>query len=1285
LGNTEELPIIAHAGVLEDLAETPGFLLTEHAEAQPQGGRYSCSFCGVGDSGILTPRTTEQSLGEHTPGKLAPGRGLLRIELQGKTIELQSILHEDGRIEVATSAALTPQGGALAGELQIGSQSAPVTAREVGRELAADGSLVSQTFAPYRRAASVSESIIRGTVPTSGCVKLRISMMRQRPAFPIHVAPSLLEGETGARRSIAYQEAISRFADLLLEHCSPQGKILIYACGQIDYFTIFAMQEVFRLLGVRNLTGNAEHCLNSGAVHNEILTGQEGPFLTVEQGLQGPDRFYLLNGWNGFITHPPAFNAILKRGDLDAYLIEVMVTESARALAKKLGPERVLLIRPGSDPHLALSVAHEILENYPEAVARAFIERFSDPATFEQYIGLARSERFAPVRVAERIAAEPGEAERIFKGIRMIAYKMTRPSSIPINIPSVGLSQTSGAVAHCLWGSVLGMLGKYGLTPDGTPAGGTLRLPGQINAESEVQGLSRKYFMGRIPMELAADAAIRMGLPEDAYAPVLKDTPRAALDYSDPNPDQRELFICLGTQFESNMMGRSRWIAKLRDPGTHLVVIDPIPDPFTLEHADLIIPSPPHPATTKLYQNGEWKLSLSTPQKRAPRETRSDATILYDVMAEIARRLETDPAVAEAHPDLARHAQSGYLRARFMHPGLTRIEDEVSRPQLWDRILDYMSGGSGPLYCRPEHTDGRLIRWDELLEKGSVTYGGVGVNRYVLDYDKAGHQPFGDVFRRPRKFKFFTPTEEDLAIPEGVILNSGRSCLSDDPARIRFATSTFNSGKATPIVDMPDENPVYVSPTLAERLKLQNGSKVRLIGRQTGESITLPAVVTDRVKGDVVYVSFHKNKAEIEEGRYLNTITSHRERCPYTAQTRVKATAVALERVEAVTAVSEIVTAPAAVHIDTTLIDPKLDLPIWQGQTMPLYVTEIIQETHDVFTFRFQGDPLCRFTYWPGQFCSLVLNIEGRKVVRSYSISSTPTRPFVLEITIKRVPGGLVSNWMPDHLKPGDRIEIAGPKGKFCLVPGKIPPKLLFLAAGSGVTPLMSMARWLCDLSANVDIKFFNSVRSPQDIIFGREIEMLTARYKMFAPVVVTTTRMAGSNWTGLSGRISRNMLEMIAPDLHERHIYMCGPDGFMETVKGILAEVGYDIAKLHLESFGGLRTSVSNKSAPLMPGSDAIPAETEQAPASALTIEFARSGRVSPVDGALTLLDLIEAQDIDIGYGCRAGSCGDCKARLLEGEVEMACEDGLEPEERDRGYILTCVARPKTNCTLDL
>jgi hypothetical protein len=108
-----------------------------------------------------------------------------------------------------------------------------------------------------------------------------------------------------------------------------------------------------------------------------------------------------------------------------------------------------------------------------------------------------------------------------------------------------------------------------------------------------------------------------------------------------------------------------------------------------------------------------------------------------------------------------------------------------------------MAGGRGPLYCRPEHADGRLIDWGELVQNGAVVYGGVGVNRYVLDYDHPERRPFADIFRVPRDFSFFLPTEADLHIPHGMILNSGRSSMSSDRKGIQFATASFNSGKST--------------------------------------------------------------------------------------------------------------------------------------------------------------------------------------------------------------------------------------------------------------------------------------------------------------------------------------------------------------------------------------------------------------------------------------------------------------------------------------------------------
>ncbi len=1297
--NKNTVATIEHSGLLEDLPELPAYLHSGYFAGSKLP--YSCCFCGVGDSGFLTEKKTEDKQNyQQGMGKFMPESSTQSYP--AKIEDDRLIIYSDQMVTLSSF---------VRGQMDIEGQGFTVRGRYLPTDARGE-----QWFQLYRQATKITDSKIVETTPTTGCVKLKLSLMRQRPMFPVHIEPSRLINDQNSenkkrREKLSYQAAISQLADLVLEHRQAKTRTLIYASGQLDYFTIFAMQEVFRLFGVRNLTGNAEHCLNAGAVHNEILTGQEGPFLTIDQAINGENRFYIFNGWNGFITHPPVFNGITQRKDLDAYLIEVIVSESALRLATKLDAERILLVKPSSDPHLALSIAHEIFTQYPEAIEARFITQFSDQASFEQYKTLALSAHFSPELVAARIAPEPQYEARLLNGIRDIAKKLADRNTVPINIPSVGLSQSTGVVTHCLWGDMLAMLGKYGLDPQGNALGGTLRVPGQINAESEVQGLSRKYFMGRIPMDRADDAAQRLGLPPNVFQKVIEDTPRAALDYSDPTPDTKELFICFGTQFEANMMNRTRWVEKLQDPNVTLVVIDPIPDPFTLENAELIIPSPPHSATTKLYQNGEWKMSLSVPQKQAAPETRSDATIIYDLMAEVTERLSTDLALSQQHSDLADLARFGYLQQRF-GTGLPRVDGEVSRPHLWQRIQDYMHGGSGPLYCAPDHADGRPIQWQEFLEKGSVVYGGVGVNRYVLDYDKEGHQPFADVFKKPCSFRFFTPTEEDLIIPEGVILNSGRSGLSDKRERIRFATSSFNSGKATPSVDMPEVNPLHISPSLAEKHQVKTGDMIRVRDQESGNSMELPVEVTHRVKGNTTYMSFHKSHAQVDKGQYINSVTSHIGRCPYSAQTKVKSNLIILESLNKTnpnidTNATKLQVESETKRLDTTLIDSTAAMPIWKGKETQLYVTDIINETHDVYTFRFQANPLCRFEYWPGQFCTLILNINGKKVLRSYTISSTPSRPYVLEVTIKRVPNGLVSNWLPDNLKIGDPIRIAGPKGKFCLTPGKIPEKILFLTGGSGITPLMSMSRWLCDVSANVDIKFLNSVRSPQDIIYRAELGLMTSRYRIFEPIVITSTRNHGMEWMGLNGRISPMILNSAIPDLHERQVYMCGPAPFMGAMKDILKQSNFDLANLHTESFGGLRTSKKNKGEPAVTPQSAnasneatnnvamnpiTPSQTiMEAPVEAtvseeaISVYFKRSNKHVMTDGDTSLLELAEEHDIDLDYSCRSGSCGECKVKLLKGEVEMDEDEGLEPEEKAQGYVLSCVGLPKGDCEVDI
>jgi glycine betaine catabolism B len=418
-------------------------------------------------------------------------------------------------------------------------------------------------------------------------------------------------------------------------------------------------------------------------------------------------------------------------------------------------------------------------------------------------------------------------------------------------------------------------------------------------------------------------------------------------------------------------------------------------------------------------------------------------------------------------------------------------------------------------------------------------------------------------------------------------------------------------------------------------------------------------------------------------------------------------------------------------YMPVSAIDPN-SFTRWQKGDLKVRCAEIIDETHDVKTFRFVADPSLLFNYKPGQFITLDLEINGEEVLRSYSISSTPSRPHSLEITVKRVPAtsedfpaGLVSNWLHDNLKVGSEIKLSGPTGKFTCFqyPSQ---KLLFISAGSGITPMMAMSRWLCDTMANCDVVFLHSARTPADIIYQQELMMMSARHKKFHPLVTVTQNNSGQNWLGLTGRVTASMLQLIVPDFLERVAFVCGPEAFMTCTKQLLASLHFPIDNYHEESFGSSKVAVPKSTVPNPGVTPATPAASggglrgllnrdvaipessgslESAkPAQPLTpitpvavvdpsetigqitIVFAKSGQNVACDGEESVLEVAESQGIKIRSSCRSGNCGTCKKRKLEGNVRMSDFDpeALEESEQQQGFILTCVSFPQGRVVID-
>jgi ferredoxin-NADP reductase len=334
----------------------------------------------------------------------------------------------------------------------------------------------------------------------------------------------------------------------------------------------------------------------------------------------------------------------------------------------------------------------------------------------------------------------------------------------------------------------------------------------------------------------------------------------------------------------------------------------------------------------------------------------------------------------------------------------------------------------------------------------------------------------------------------------------------------------------------------------------------------------------------------------------------------------------------------------------------------WSGL---LRVARIFEETPDVKTFRFtppEGGPL-PFSYLPGQFLSLTVRQDDKPVRRSYTIASSPTQRDYVEITVKRVEQGVVSGYLHDQLKEGDRLEVSAPFGSFTFT-GREADSIVLIGGGVGITPLMTAVRYLTDHGWPQDIFLLYSCRTSRDFIFREELEYLQRRYANLH-VVASMTRAAGTEWMGPTGRLTKELIAQNVPNIVARRVHLCGPPPMMEVVQGMLAELGVPKAQVKTESF----TLARGKPEPERQALETKPAVTA-------TVTFAKSRKSAPLPPDRTVLEVAEGIGVEIPNICRVGVCGACKTKLLSGSVTMAVQDALTPEDKAKGLVLACQAK---------
>ena len=355
-----------------------------------------------------------------------------------------------------------------------------------------------------------------------------------------------------------------------------------------------------------------------------------------------------------------------------------------------------------------------------------------------------------------------------------------------------------------------------------------------------------------------------------------------------------------------------------------------------------------------------------------------------------------------------------------------------------------------------------------------------------------------------------------------------------------------------------------------------------------------------------------------------------------------------------------------------------LTAPLWSEGERELICLHRQDETRDgdtitATTLVFQTHPQpSRFHYRPGQFLLLSVMLDGQRLHRAYSLSSSPTRPNTLAITVKRVAGGQVSNHLLDTLQPGMTLRALAPSGQFHL-PDTLPRNLLLLSGGSGITPMLSISRALLDLHADCQIHFVHSARHAGDLIARQHLLHWAQLHPNFHLTLLL--EQASSDLPCLEGRLSAEHLATLTAPLNDYAIFLCGPGGYMSAVKSLLGEPAYQDVALYQEDF----------SPSTSPASTSTASAGTQDDATGFSLSVPAFGHQSHISADETLLAALEREGLPIIGACRAGVCGSCKCKVEQGEVESGPQLALSAEQIAEGYVLACASTPRSDLQLTL
>ena len=325
--------------------------------------------------------------------------------------------------------------------------------------------------------------------------------------------------------------------------------------------------------------------------------------------------------------------------------------------------------------------------------------------------------------------------------------------------------------------------------------------------------------------------------------------------------------------------------------------------------------------------------------------------------------------------------------------------------------------------------------------------------------------------------------------------------------------------------------------------------------------------------------------------------------------------------------------------------------PLWSAREIRGRVLAVHRETEDAATLVIKPGWGFGFDYQPGQYIGIGVALDGRWRWRSYSLTSTPVAGArTITITVKAMPEGFLSTHLVDGLQPGTVVRLAAPRGNFVL-PDPAPAAVLFLTAGSGVTPVMSMLRTLARRDQITDIVHVHSAPTGDAVMFGAELAELARTHPGYR-LRLRTTRT--------HGRLDLDALDSEVGDWRDRQTWACGPEGLLGAAERVWSQAGIP-ERLHLERFAASRAAAHGSGG---------------------SVTFARTGKSVTVDAATSVLEAGEGVGELMPFGCRMGICQSCVVGLVDGHVRDL-RTGAEHEPGSR--VQTCVSAASGDCVLDI